>query len=266
MKCPKCAENFTGVPDEHGFYVCPKCSAKLRGRTAAAAMGAGAQAAAPAASLPSPAPPATDPGATLPPGTPLKPIPRPGEPPATLEAVLAEVRVVRRSQEQILALLRARPSQAPAAHQGGDGDAAAAQDPFALGPAASVRARRRKTVLLADDQEDSRQAALSALETAQVPTRAVSDGNACIAAIAAEKPDVIVMELDIGGSLAGKDVVNMIKATMEWVDIPIVLYTRLPIQSQKEARTIHGADELVLKGNGSAETLVARVIAIFRKG
>ena len=26
--------------------------------------------------------------------------------------------------------------------------------------------------------------------------------------------------------MAGKDVINMIKATMEWVDIPIVLYTR----------------------------------------
>jgi hypothetical protein len=53
---------------------------------------------------------------------------------------------------------------------------------------------------------------------------------------------------------------------MEWVDIPIVLYTRLPIESQKEARTIHGADDLLLKGPGSAEALPARVISIFRRG
>jgi DNA-binding response OmpR family regulator len=66
--------------------------------------------------------------------------------------------------------------------------------------------------------------------------------------------------------MAGKDVVNMIKATMEWVDIPIVLYTRIPVENQKEARITHGADELVAKGAGSPETLVARVIALFRRG
>jgi DNA-binding response OmpR family regulator len=66
--------------------------------------------------------------------------------------------------------------------------------------------------------------------------------------------------------MAGKDVINMIKATMEWVDIPILLYTRLAIESQKEARTIHGADEFVPKGPGSPEALVAKVISIFRRG
>jgi hypothetical protein len=46
---------------------------------------------------------------------------------------------------------------------------------------------------------------------------------------------------------------------------PIVLYTRLPTASQKEARTIHGADELVPKGPGSAEALVARAIELFQR-
>jgi hypothetical protein len=68
----------------------------------------------------------------------------------------------------------------------------------------------------------------------------------------------------MGGSMAGKDVVNMIKATMEWVDIPIILYTRTPVASQQEARTVHGADDVVPKGPGSAEALVSHVIAHFR--
>jgi DNA-binding response OmpR family regulator len=109
-------------------------------------------------------------------------------------------------------------------------------------------------------------AAVEALEHAEVPVRAVSDGAAGLAAIAAEKPDVIVMELDVRGSMGGKDVINMIKATMEWVDVPIVLYTRVPIENQREARQIHGADEWVQKGPQSAEALVARVIAVFRRG
>jgi response regulator RpfG family c-di-GMP phosphodiesterase len=65
--------------------------------------------------------------------------------------------------------------------------------------------------------------------------------------------------------MGGKDVINMIKATMEWVDIPIVLYTRAPVESQREARTVHGADEFVLKSAGPA-ALVTRCIALFRKG
>jgi DNA-binding response OmpR family regulator len=65
--------------------------------------------------------------------------------------------------------------------------------------------------------------------------------------------------------VSGRDVINMIKATMEWVGIPIVLYTGLPIESQKEARTIHGADDLVRKGPGDVEALVSRVIEIFQR-
>ncbi len=52
-----------------------------------------------------------------------------------------------------------------------------------------------------------------------------------LGAIAEERPDVVVLELGMGGSMAGKDVVNVIKATMEWVDIPIVLYTQSSIRS-----------------------------------
>ena len=53
---------------------------------------------------------------------------------------------------------------------------------------------------------------------------------------------------------------------MEWVDIPIVLYTRVPVAGQREARTIHGADELVPKdAPGAGETLAAKVVALFRK-
>jgi DNA-binding response OmpR family regulator len=97
-----------------------------------------------------------------------------------------------------------------------------------------------------------------------VPVRAFATGNAAVREIANEKPDVIVIELGIAGDMAGKDVINMIKATMEWVDIPIVLYTREAVDSQKEARQIHGADEIVKKSSG-AEALVACVITLFRR-
>jgi CheY-like chemotaxis protein len=183
--------------------------------------------------------------------------------PALAEAlrhVLAEMREVRKTQELILALVQAQARSS----QREDDD----EEPFASGGAGEtpVRSRRRKSVLIIDDDAQTRQEAVDAFQAAEVPARSVADGNAALTAIAEERPDVVVLELGMGGSMAGKDVVNVIKATMEWVDIPIVLYTRLPIPSQKEARQIHGADELVPKGPNGTDGLVMRVIALFRRG
>jgi len=177
----------------------------------------------------------------------------------SLEAVIEELRALRSGQEEILALLRGRP--APAAEP----MMPATEDEPPAVPVAPLRSRRRKTVLLIDDDTKTRAAAVAALEQAQVPVRTAADGQGGLAAIAADRPDVIALELTLGGSMAGKDVINMIKATMEWVDIPIVLYTRQPVASQKEARIDHGADEFVLKGQGGPESLVAKVITLFRK-
>ena len=100
-------------------------------------------------------------------------------------------------------------------------------------------------------------------ETADHAAARLAEAKA--AAIAAERPDVIILELAMGGSMGGKDVVNMIKATMEWVDIPIILYTRVPMDGQKEARQIHGADDFVAKGPGGPEAVLAKVVSFFRK-
>ena len=171
------------------------------------------------------------------------------------EEVLRELRAVREIQERILAMLE-QAMAAPAARGG------AAEDGPTLSP---IRAPRRKSVVLIDDDEASCEAAARELEEADVPVRTFGDGNDALRGIAEQKPDLIVLELGLGGDMAGKDVINVIKATMEWVDIPIVLWTREPVANQKEARQIHGADEIVPKSAGAAG-LVARVINVFRRG
>ena len=248
MLCPRCRTDIDVLPDPGGSILCPGCGARLMTR--------------PAAARPLPPPPnlltpvAGTPAITWPPAE--EPPPRTETP---QEQVLAELKAIRETQAEVLALLRARPSGAV----GGEPDGAGAMEPGFLAPGRSrVRTRQRKSLLLIDDDPATRAAAVAALEQAQVPVRAVADGNAGIQAIAADKPDVIAMELGIGGSMAAKDVINMIKATMEWVDIPIILYTRLPVESQKEARTLHGADDLVLKRSGPP-TLLSHVIAAFRR-
>jgi DNA-binding response OmpR family regulator len=127
-----------------------------------------------------------------------------------------------------------------------------------------VRTRRRKTVLLVDDDPETCAAARTELEGADVPVRVATEGNAALKLIAEDKPDVIALELGLEGDMAGKDLINLIKATMEWVDIPIILWTAAPVKTQKEARVVHGADEVVQKEGGPA-ALVTRVITAFRK-
>ena len=222
--------------------------------------------AAPAGVAPKKEAPAAEPTPSEKPSEP----PSDASPPATagLEGLFAELRAVRAAQEEILALLKEQLAASDRAPAAAPGEASLGADDTGPTPSLApvVRSRRRKTVLLIDDDPSSRIAALQALEHAEVPTRTAPDGSSGLAAIAQEKPDVIVLELGIDGAMSGKDVVNMVKATMESVDVPIVLYTRMPIESQKEARIIHGADELVPKGPDGANLLVARVIGLFRKG
>jgi CheY-like chemotaxis protein len=285
MKCPKCKASVTSAPDASGLIICSKCGARLRSRTASETVIASASAVPRPGSQTLPA--LARPGAeTLPPmgsanrkaeGPAAAPVTEaepteeppaaPTPPPAAasgLEGLFDELRAVRVAQDEILVLLRERLAGGGSPRLGDD--AMGSDDTIPPLPTPAVRTRRRKTVLLIDDDPSSRIAALQALELAEVPTRTAQDGSAGLAAIAQEKPDVIVLELGVDGAMSGKDVVNMVKATMEWVDVPIVLYTRIPIESQKEARTIHGADELVAKGPDGPALLVARVIGLFRKG
>jgi CheY-like chemotaxis protein len=301
MKCPRCKAAVTTLADSSGLIICAKCGARLRSKAGAEAAPPPASAAPRTGSetLPPLGAAASRAGSetvmaegavgrlgadTLPPAGKASRRPegavlaQPAEPepptrrqespwpdaPAGFEALFEEVRAVRIAQDEILALLRGRRVEEGTSF--GDTSTAGGNPEDTVPPPVPVRARRRKTVLLIDDDPATRIAALQAFELAEVPTRTAQDGNAGLAAIAQEKPDVIVLELGVGGDMSGKDVVNMVKATMEWVDVPIVLYTRVPIESQKEARTIHGADELVPKGVGAPEALVARVIALFRKG
>ena len=257
MLCPRCRTDIDVLPDPGGSILCPGCGARLMTRPSARVSEDTAR-----ASRPLPPPARLDTPVS---GTPALTWPPAEEPPAQietpLEQVLAELKAIRETQAEVLGLLRPRPTGAA----GGEPDGAGAMEPGFLAPARPrVRTRQRKSLLLIDDDPATRDAAVAELEQAQVPVRAVADGNAGIQAIAAEKPDVIAMELGIVGSMAAKDVINMIKATMEWVDIPIILYTRLPVESQKEARTLHGADDLVLKRSGPP-TLVSHVIAAFRR-
>jgi CheY-like chemotaxis protein len=135
---------------------------------------------------------------------------------------------------------------------------------FMAFPPAPARARKRKSVLLVDDDETTLRGAVAALEKADVPVRTATNGNEALAALSQEPPDVIALEAELSGDPGGADLVKRVKATMEWITIPIVLYTRARVQSQEEARAAYGADAFVLKGPRGPAALVSQVITVFR--
>jgi CheY-like chemotaxis protein len=172
--------------------------------------------------------------------------PQPPLPQASLEAVLAEVRAVRKMQEQMFELLRGR---GPASSDGAQ---------FELGlprPALAVRG----TVLLIDDDPRARSEAAQALQSIAV-VRTEADGSGALATIAMEKPDVIVLEPGLTGATPAAEVLAVIGSTVEWKGIPVVLYAR----QQPEAGAVSGSAPIV-KGPGSAQALVSRVAVLLPK-
>jgi CheY-like chemotaxis protein len=135
---------------------------------------------------------------------------------------------------------------------------------FAAYPAAPTRARRRKSVLLVDDDEAAREPAVAALKQAKIPVRTAADGREALAAISTESPDVIVLEPNLSSRHGVGDLLAKIKAKAEWSHIPIVLYMRKVDESQKRTRATYGADRLVLKGPRGPAALVSQVITLFR--
>jgi CheY-like chemotaxis protein len=287
MKCPRCQTAIGPLPDPEGVTTCPGCGSRLMTRAAALRSHGSAKSVAAEASPPpirvsvavadvsrTVAPVSAQLGtkptsAAVPPAGSDTTRRRKAEAKgkadveAALDLVLQEVRALRDTQERILraiAELRRAPAGVPAGPEA-DGAGTDLREERAFAP---IRDGRGKTVMLIDDDPVTREAAVAELQRAEVPVRAFDDGNAALGAIAEEKPDVIALELGVGGAMAGKDLVNMIKATMEWVDIPIVLWTREAVTTQKEARQIHGADEVVPKSGGPA-ALLACVISVFRR-
>ncbi len=169
------------------------------------------------------------------------------------------------TQKQMLEILqeRLRPDPEPDKPEDLPDDATFEDNDFAAPVAA--RASGRKSVLVIDDDEATRAAAVAALEKAEVVVRTAESGQVAVDSLAKEMPDVIALEGEMSGEISGKDIVDRVRSVMEWVNIPILLYTQAKLESQEEARTLYGADGYVLKGPNGPDALVSQVITLFRQ-
>jgi len=248
LKCPKCTALIDAQPDELGLVTCGQCGARLRSKQPVKVTVQGSSTSS-SGSLPRIDPKRAAPADvdhvlarldTPSPDETMRPskmaVSAPTQAGLVLDMLLNEIRSIRQGQDQILALLQGGPA----------------------------RGSEAPLVLLVDDDAKARQEAEAALRpVANVKT--APDGNSAIATIAMEKPSVIVIELGLAGSLPGRELLNMIKATTEWVDIPILLYTKMALADDHDARLEYGADGVVKKGPGSAKALATKVASVLKK-
>lgn len=129
-------------------------------------------------------------------------------------------------------------------------------------PAAKPANAAGKSALVVDDDAATREAAMKALAALGFAAAPAESGEVAMAAMAKQRPTIIVVEGSMTGALSGRDFVNYVKSTMEWIDIPILLHTREAVPNHEIARTDYGADDFVIKQAGSADTVAKKALRL----
>ena len=128
---------------------------------------------------------------------------------------------------------------------------------------AAIASAGQHVLIVEDDAELAERIAASCRELGLDP-RIVDEAGAALTSLTRERPALVIVEPLLPGDPSGLDLVNQVKATIEWLAIPILVHTRAPIANHEQARNDFGADDYVIKSEDSVETLtrkVARLLA-----
>ena len=113
------------------------------------------------------------------------------------------------------------------------------------------------SILVADDEPNIVLSLEFLLKQAGFRVRTVSDGEAALAAIAQEPPDLVLLDVMIPGR-DGYAVCQAIRGNPAWRDIRIIMLTAKGGEIQREKGLSLGADEYVTKPFSTRE-LVERI-------
>lgn len=170
-----------------------------------------------------------------------------------LESIQQELASLKASHQKLaatVARLEGPPASTATVPPGGASAPSAAPKPRAAG----------RSLLIVDDDAavaEATRKACAALGFVPVVVNAV---RPALDAIGKERPALLILEPLLAGELSGRDLVNYVKSTMEWIEIPILIHTRATVANHEQARTDYGADDYVIKADGSVD-LVAKKIA-----
>src|SRR5690349_2019704 len=117
-----------------------------------------------------------------------------------------------------------------------------------------------KTVLVVDDDPHIRQLLVFALEKAGLAAREAGDGEAALASVGANPPDLVILDINMP-KLDGLEVCRRIRACG---DLPILFLSSRDDEIDRVLGIELGGDDYVVKPFSPRE-VVARVSAILRR-
>ena len=290
-KCPRCGAAVTGQADELGFLSCGGCGARLRKAptvkvTIQSPTPSSGSTPVTAAAAPPPTPTGNrdtdstdsllariervDASATLPPGfqsnQALKAAGFAPPPPAAPKAdPMAGVMSLLQSIQKDLATLQKGHQDLASVVARLEAPRSGATPSTATIPAGSAATRPRtapaghRPVLIVDDDPAVAEETRKACEKLGFAPVVVNAVRAALDAMGRERPALLILEPLLAGELSGKDMVNYVKSTMEWIEIPILVYTRAAIVNHEQARTDYGGDDYVIKAPGSVDLLAKKI-------
>ncbi len=119
----------------------------------------------------------------------------------------------------------------------------------------------RQRLLIADDEPDILSELTPLLERAGFDVRTAADGMQVLAAIEAERPDLIVLDV-VMPKVDGREVLRRLRSSDDWT--PVILLTRIGTPAERALSLQEGADDYLNKPFEPLE-LIARVQAVLRR-
>ena len=114
-----------------------------------------------------------------------------------------------------------------------------------------------KTILVVEDQEDNRQILRDLLGASGFTMREAGDGEAALAEVAKQRPDLILMDIQLP-ILDGYETTRRLKSNPDTKGIPIIVVTSYALSGDESKARAAGCDAYVTKPY-SPRALLAKI-------
>jgi CheY-like chemotaxis protein len=121
-----------------------------------------------------------------------------------------------------------------------------------------------KRILIVDDTEINRRLAAAMLKREGWETAEAHDGEACLACLASESFDVVLLDISMPG-LNGEDVCRHIRNTPALAHLPVIAYTAHAMPEEKNQILACGFDTMLIKPISSASLAAALAAVLPRR-